>query len=77
MKKENLTLCKLIEHGLCAAVWIWILVDGTYIREYEWSLLSFVIHIICALLFVGAFIQECIEVHKQKRSCKPEAERKP
>ncbi|WP_155988337.1 hypothetical protein [Oribacterium sp. P6A1] len=76
MKEEKVTIRTLIEYGLCVIVWGGVFVQAILKKEYDESLFSFVLHILCVILFSNRFIQKCFAYHKQKKNESLESDEK-
>lgn len=67
MKEKKVTIVTLIEYGLCVILWGFVLIQASLKKEYDESVFSFVLHILCVILFSSKFIQMCFVYYNQRK----------
>ena len=76
VKEEKVTIRTLIEYGLCVIVWGYVFFQAIFKKEYDESLFSFVLHILCVILFLSRFIEKSFAYYKQKKNESLESDEK-
>jgi len=57
----------LILYGVCAVIWTVRVIAGVVYREYDYSIFIFVLNILCAVIWIAAFIKWLIVYRSNKQ----------